>query len=146
MSADQNILLVEDNRMDIELTIDAFEQNLTTSKVYVAETGEVAIDYLLGRNSYADRSKYPLPDLILLDLKMPGMSGQEILKKIKTTTDTKKIPVIVLTSSQEHHDLKECYNNGANSYILKPVSYEGFLDVIRKVDEYWFQLNISAPK
>lgn len=140
-----HILLVEDSQMDIILTLDAFKEAKLKNIVNVAHDGEEALDYLFGRNKYADRTLYPIPNLILLDLKMPGIDGFEVLRQIKTTETLKRIPVVILTSSKEEGDRTLSYDIGANSYLLKPVSFDGFTDVVKKIDDYWFTLNIGAP-
>jgi CheY-like chemotaxis protein len=140
------ILLVEDNEMDITLTLDAFREAKLNNKINIARTGEEAIAYLFGRDKYADRMMFPLPNLILLDLKMPGIDGFEVLRQIKNTEKLKRIPVVILTSSKEEGDRALSYDIGANSYLLKPVSFDGFTDVVRKIDDYWFTLNIGAPE
>jgi CheY-like chemotaxis protein len=141
-----HILLVEDNRLDIELTLDAFKEARLGNSVYVAKNGEEAMDYLLGRRQFGDREEYPLPDIILLDLKMPGMDGFEVLRRVKAEPEVKRIPVIILTSSREEGDLALSYDCGANSYLTKPVSFEGFLKVVQQVQDYWLILNIGPPK
>ena len=139
------ILLVEDNQMDVILTLDAFKEAKLKNTINVAKNGEEALDYLFGQGKYADRNLYPMPNLILLDLKMPGIDGFEVLRKIKSTNNLRRIPVIILTSSKEERDRTLSYDNGANSYLMKPVSFEGFIEVVRKIDDYWFSLNIEAP-
>jgi len=141
-----NILLVEDNRMDIELTLDAFRESRLRNNIQVTRTGQEALDYLFGNGDYADRHKYPLPDLILLDLKLPGIDGHEVLRQVKTTPGLKRLPVIILTSSEEEGDRALSYDNGANSYLVKPVSFEGFIEVVKKIGDYWFTLNVAPPE
>lgn len=140
------ILLVEDNRMDVELTIDAFGEAKLGNPIHVASTGQEALDYCLGRDQYADRKAFPLPSVVLLDLKLPGIDGFEVLRQIKSTPIIKRIPVIILTSSKEEGDRALSYDNGANSYLVKPVSFEGFLGVVRKIEGYWLSLNIAPPE
>jgi CheY-like chemotaxis protein len=139
------ILLVEDNHMDIVLTLDAFREAKLKNTVNVARNGQEALDYLFGRDKYGDRTMFPMPNLILLDLKMPGIDGFEVLRQLKSTDKLKRIPVIILTSSKEEGDRALSYDIGANSYLLKPVSFDGFTDVVKKIDDYWFALNINAP-
>jgi len=141
-----HILLVEDSRMDVELTLDAFKEVRLGNTVHVAANGQKALDYLFGHDIYADRTMYPLPDIILLDLKMPGIDGFEVLRRIKETEILKRIPVIILTSSQEEGDRALSYDNGANSYLVKPITFDGFLKVVKQIEKYWISLNIGPPK
>lgn len=139
------ILLVEDNEMDVILTMDAFREAHLKNQIIVARDGEEALDYLFAKGEFTDRKKHPLPNLILLDLRMPKIDGFEVLRKIKSTPRLKRIPVIILTSSNEDGDRILSYDIGANSYLSKPVSFEDFVDVVKKIDDYWFTLNIEAP-
>lgn len=139
------ILLVEDNEADIDLTLDAFREAHLDNTIHVCRHGQEALDYLFGEGEHANRSKYPLPDLILLDLKMPGVDGHEVLQRVKETEILKRIPVIILTSSQEEGDRALSYDTGANSYLVKPVSFEGFVEVAGNVGEYWLTLNFEPP-
>ena len=143
---DAHILLVEDNFMDIELTEEAFREAKLNSVLHVVKSGQAALDYFFGNKQYADRLAHPLPDFALLDLKLPDISGATVLQKVKTSPGLKKIPIIMLTSSREQRDLDACYENGANSYLVKPVSFEGFLEVIGKVEEYWLTLNVRSSR
>jgi two-component system response regulator len=131
--------------MDIELTLDAFRDRRADNVIHVATGGQEALDYLFGSGMFSDREVYPLPDLILLDLKMPGIDGHEVLRQIKNFAGLKRIPVVILSSSKEEGDRSLGYDNGANSYLVKPVSFEGFLNVVDKIDEYWLSLNIPPP-
>jgi CheY-like chemotaxis protein len=140
------ILLVDDNKMDIELTLDAFKMAHIKNPIQIANDGEEALNYLFGREEYSDREKYPIPDIILLDLKMPKVDGFEVLRQIKKVEILKRIPVIILTSSKEEGDRALSYDNGANSYLVKPVSFDGFLSVVEKIVQYWLILNVSPPK
>jgi len=140
------ILLVEDNEMDVELTLYAFREARLSNSIHVVRSGEEALDYMFGRGEYEDREKSPLPDLILLDLKMPGIDGHEVLHQIKSTEGLKRVPVVVLTSSREEGDLQMSYDRGANSYLVKPVSFDGFLEVVQKVSGYWLTLNVGPSK
>ena len=146
MTGPARILLVEDSRMDVELTLDAFREARLANTISVASNGQAALDYLFGRGPYADRTTYPLPNLILLDLKLPGIDGHMVLREIKRTPELKRLPVIILTSSKEEGDRALSYDNGANSYLVKPVSFEGFLDVVRQLEDYWFTLNVGPPE
>lgn len=145
MTGPARILLVEDNRMDVELTLDAFREARLANTIHVASNGQAALDYLFGHGPYADRATYPLPNLILLDLKLPGIDGHAVLRQIKETPELKRLPVIILTSSKEEGDRALSYDNGANSYLVKPVSFAGFLDVVRQLEDYWFTLNVGPP-
>jgi CheY-like chemotaxis protein len=140
------ILLVDDNKMDIELTLDAFSMAHIKNPIQVAHDGAEALDYLFGKDLYSDREKYPLPDIILLDLKMPKIDGFEVLRQIKNVDKLKRIPIIILTSSKEEGDRALSYDFGANSYLVKPVSFDGFLSVVEKIVQYWLILNVSPPK
>ena len=140
-----HILLVEDNKMDIALTLDAFREAKLTNKIHVAHNGEEALQYLFGEGEFADRKTFPLPSIILLDLKMPGIDGLEVLKRVKSTPDIKRIPIIILTSSKEEGDRAMSYDLGANSYLVKPISFDGFMVVVRKVTDCWITLNVEPP-
>jgi CheY-like chemotaxis protein len=140
------ILLVEDNRMDVELTMDAFREARLANEIHVAANGQEALDYVFGQGKYNDRQKYPYPNLVLLDLKLPGVDGFEVLRKIKSSEWVKRIPVIILTSSKEEGDRALSYDIGANSYLVKPITFDGFLDVVRQIEGYWFSLNVSPPE
>jgi CheY-like chemotaxis protein len=145
MAKPAHILLVEDNRMDVELTLDAFREARLMNTVHVASNGPAALDYLFGRDPFADREAYPLPDLILLDLKLPGIDGFEVLRQIKSAPILKRLPVVILTSSKEEGDRALSYDIGANSYLVKPVSFDGFLGVVRQIEGYWLSLNVGPP-
>jgi len=139
------ILLVEDNRLDIELTLDAFKVAQSRNDLRIVRNGQEALDYIFGREPYQDRRKSPFPDIVLLDLKLPGIDGFEVLRQIKSTPAVKRLPVIVLTSSREEGDLIRSYDIGANSYLVKPLRPTSFPEVIRQVDLYWLTLNTSPP-
>jgi CheY-like chemotaxis protein len=145
MDRPAHILLVEDNRMDVELTLDAFHEAKLANSIHVASNGQEALDYVFGNNQYADRSAFPMPNLILLDLKLPGIDGFEVLRRVKTTPILKRLPVVILTSSKEEGDRALSYDQGANSYLVKPVSFEGFLGIVREIDGYWLSLNVAPP-
>ncbi|MFI0458773.1 MAG: response regulator [Candidatus Thiodiazotropha endolucinida] len=145
MSKPAVILLVDDSRMDVELTLDAFKEARLNNRVETSCSGQEALDYLFGNDHFANRNKYPIPDLILLDLKMPGVDGFEVLKRVKGTPMIKRIPVVILTSSKEEGDRALSYDIGANSYLVKPVAFTGFIDVVRQIEDYWLTLNIGAP-
>jgi CheY-like chemotaxis protein len=146
MNRPAHILLVEDSRMDIELTLDAFHEAKLFNTIHVASDGEDALDYLFERGKYADRNAFPKPNLVLLDLKLPGIDGFEVLRQIKSTPILKRLPVVILTSSKEEGDRALSYDQGANSYLVKPVSFEGFLGVVREINGYWLSLNVAPPE
>jgi len=146
MNKPAHILLVEDSRMDVELTLDAFREVRLINTIHVAWNGQEALDYMFGRGQYVDRQKFPLPDLILLDLKLPGIDGHEVLRQIKSTPKIKRTPVIILTSSKDEGDRALSYDIGANSYLVKPISFEGFLEVVKQIDNYWLTLNVQPPE
>jgi CheY-like chemotaxis protein len=146
MAKPAHILLVEDNRMDVELLMDAFHEAHLGNTIHHAPDGCAALDYLFGRGEYADRARYPLPDIILLDLKLPGIDGFEVLRQVKNAPGLKRLPIVILTSSKEEGDRALGYDMGANSYLVKPVSFEGFLEVVRKVGDYWLVINVGPPK
>ena len=146
MNKPAHILLVEDNRMDVELTLDAFHEAKLLNTIHVASSGQEALDYVFGHGRYADRNAFPMPNLILLDLKLPGIDGFEVLRQIKSTPILKRLPVVILTSSKEEGDRALSYDQGANSYLVKPVSFDGFLGVVRQIEGYWLSLNVAPPE
>jgi CheY-like chemotaxis protein len=146
MNKPAHILLVEDNRMDVELTLDAFHEAKLLNTIHVASNGQEALDYVFGHGRYADRNAFPMPNLILLDLKLPGIDGFEVLRQIKSTPILKRLPVVILTSSKEEGDRALSYDQGANSYLVKPVSFDGFLGVVRQIEGYWLSLNVAPPE
>lgn len=135
------ILLVEDNASDAELTIRALKkQNLANNLIHL-KNGAEALDFIFARGVYADRDMFDTPKVILLDLKMPKVDGLEVLAKIRGDERTKKIPVVVLTSSKEDPDIDACYALGVNSYIVKPVEFDNFLKAVSDLGFYWLLLN-----
>ncbi|MDR9410981.1 MAG: response regulator [Balneolaceae bacterium] len=138
--SDNYILLVEDNPDDVELTILAFKKNNFANEIKVVEDGEEAIHFLSGKNNEGI-SKFGYPELILLDLKLPKVNGHEVLKEIKADKKTKRIPVVILTSSQEEEDIIKGYDLGANSYVRKPVDYQDFVEVVNNLGVYWLAIN-----
>lgn len=137
------ILLVEDNPSDAELTIRAFKKSNVANKIVHLKDGAEALDFLFGKGVYYTRNINNKPKVILLDLKMPKVNGIEVLREIRSNALTKKIPVVILTSSNEDPDIKACYELGVNSYIVKPVGFKNFTDVVSKLGFYWLLLNKS---
>jgi two-component system response regulator len=135
------ILLVEDNPNDVELTLRALKKNNLTNRVHVVKDGAEALEYIFANGAYAHRKIEDHPRVILLDLKLPKVDGLEVLRKIKSDERTKVIPVVMLTSSKEERDLVESYKLGANSYITKPVDFESFVKAISELGLYWLLLN-----
>lgn len=135
------ILLIEDNMDDAEMTIHALRKKNLANRLIHLKDGEEALDFLFGTGNYTGRDINVKPKLILLDLKMPKVDGMEVLKKVKSNSMTKTIPVVVLTSSKEDPDLKKCYELGANSYIVKPVEFESFVNAVSELGLYWMLLN-----
>ncbi len=144
MSA-KTILLVEDNRDDIELTQLALARQGIDCQVDVVRNGAQALDYLFARGNYASRDPSQLPVLVLLDLKLPKVSGLEVLKQLRADPRTRLVPVVVLTSSIEDKDLHESYSLGVNSYIRKPVDFAQFKEVASQLGVYWLLLNQPPP-
>lgn len=137
------ILLVEDNTSDAELTIRALHKKNIANNIIHLQDGAMALDFLFGTGSFANRNINNRPKIILLDLKMPKVDGIEVLRKIKAEELTRKIPVVVLTSSKENPDIEKAYSLGANSYIVKPVDFDGFSKAIAELGFYWLLLNES---
>lgn len=135
------ILLVEDNPRDVEMTLRALRKRNLANKVQVVTDGAEALDFLFARGKYSGRDKASGPKVVMLDLKLPKISGLEVLKKIKSEESTKIIPVVVLTSSQEEKDLIESYKLGVNSYIIKPIDFDKFLDSVGQLGLYWLLIN-----
>lgn len=139
------ILLVEDNPDDELLAIRALKKNNISNEVVVARDGVEALDYLFGTGAHAGRDMSEMPQIILLDLKLPKIDGLEVLRRLRNDQRTKLLPVVVLTSSKEEQDLTESYSLGANSYIRKPVDFAQFTEAIRQLGLYWLVLNESPP-
>ncbi len=135
------ILLVEDNPNDVEMTLRALKKHNITNSVHVVKDGAEALEFVFATGAYASRNMLQKPKVILLDLKLPKVDGIEVLRKIKSDERTKVIPVTVLTSSKEDCDLETCYNLGVNSYIVKPVEFEGFVKAVSDLGLYWLLLN-----
>lgn len=139
------ILLIEDDPADQELTRRALVGDVVQSELHIVSDGEEALEYLTHTGRFADnKQEAPLPDLILLDLNMPKMSGREVLAKIKEHERLRIIPVVILTTSQQETDIVRSYNLGCSSYITKPVEVSSFIEIIRELGSYWFQL-VTLP-
>lgn len=139
------ILMADDDEDDRMLAKDAFEENHLSNDLRFVEDGKELMDYLLRRGRYADRADSPRPGLILLDLNMPRKDGRECLEEIKSHPSLKRIPVIVLTTSKAEEDLYRTYELGVNSYITKPVTFDGLVEVVATFGEYWFELVTLSP-
>ncbi len=143
--AQKIILLVEDNPDDEALTLRALKKNNILNEVIVARDGAEALDYLFGTGKYAGRDLSNMPQVILLDLKLPKIDGMEVLRRIRADKRTKLLPVVILTSSKEERDLINGYKLGANSYIRKPVDFDQFREAVRQLKLYWLVLNEPPP-
>ena len=139
------ILLVEDNQNDAELAMHALKKHKLANHIEVVRDGAEALDFVFARGAYGHRDINQTPRVVLLDLKLPKVDGLEVLRQIKSDPRTRKIPVVVLTSSREERDVMESYNLGVNSYILKPVDFQQFTEAVRTIGLYWLLLN-EPPK
>ena len=139
-------LLVEDNPADQQLTIRAFKKGKVNTNLQIANDGQEAMEYLNREGKYADKKKYPWPDLILLDINMPRKDGKQVLREIRENKELKTIPIVMLTTSDQDKDIIESYELGVNSYISKPVRINEFIDVINKLEEFWFNLSLLPTK
>jgi len=139
----KTILLVEDNRDDEELTLRALRQSNIMNEVVVARDGEEALEYLFGHKHLTSREAELLPAVVLLDLKLPKIGGMEVLREIRSHPRTRRLPVVVLTSSKEDEDLANVYDLGANSYLYKPIDFDKFLEAVGHVGMYWMLFNES---
>jgi two-component system response regulator len=146
MTTDQTILLVEDNDDDAELTLMAFKARRISNPVVRVRDGVEALDYLFGRGGYAGRDLNDLPAVVLLDLKLPRLDGHEVLKAIRAGEQTRYLPVVVLTSSDEDKDRLAAYSQFANSYVRKPVDSDQFSQAARDLGLYWLVLNRPLPR
>jgi two-component system, response regulator len=145
LKSDKMILLVEDNPDDEILTLRALKQGILVNKIVVARDGAEALDFLFGTGAYEGRDTRVMPQMILLDLKLPKIDGLEVLKRMRADPRTKLLPVVILTSSQEEQDLIKGYSVGANSYIRKPVDFTHFAEVVQHMELYWLVLNEPLP-
>jgi two-component system response regulator len=142
----KTILLVEDNPDDAKLTMRAFKRSNLVNPIDLARDGIEALDFLFARGAFAERSSKPLPALIILDLQLPRLDGLGVLKAVRGDERTKRIPVVVLTSSKEEQDLIRSYALGANSYVRKPVDFVEFLEAARVIGVFWLTMNQPPPQ
>ncbi len=140
-----DILLVEDNPRDAELTIRALQRKNLVNRLFVVEDGAEALDFLFGRNKYQGRDLNHNPKVLLLDLKLPKVSGLQVLREIKAHDATKTIPVVIVTSSAEDPDIRAAYALGANSYVTKPIDFDDFRQVMSGIGFYWLMVNRPVP-
>jgi two-component system, response regulator len=141
----KTILLVEDNQSDVELTRRAFEKNRLGNELVVVEDGQDALDYLFGRGDEEGKGAAKRPTLILLDINLPRVDGLEVLQRLRADKRTRRIPVVILTSSLEEEDVARSYDLGANSYIRKPVDFKQFMEAVNSLGLYWLVWNEEPP-
>jgi two-component system, response regulator len=142
----KNILLVENNNDDATLARLAFKRGSFSNNLIIVRDGAEALEYLFGTGGYQDRDSACVPDIILLDLKMPRLNGFEVLRRIRADERTRTVPVIILSSSLEPQDLRKGYDLGANSYIRKPLDFNEFIEVVKNLETYWFVINQMPPR
>lgn len=138
------ILVADDDEEDRMLIQDAMEESKLLNPLHFVVDGQEVMDYLLRKGKFVDSEKNPLPGLILLDLNMPKMDGREVLKEIKSNPELRAIPIIVLTTSKAEQDILRTYDLGVNSYITKPVTFDGLVDIVKNLGKYWFEI-VSIP-
>jgi two-component system response regulator len=143
---DKMILLVEDNPDDEALTLRALQKNKIKNRVVVTRDGVEALDFLFCTGTYAERDPREMPQIVLLDLKLPKVDGLEVLRRIRADERTRLLPIVILTSSNEEKDLIEGYKNGANSYVRKPVDFDQFVEAVQQLGLYWLVLNELPPR
>ncbi|MBM3859952.1 MAG: response regulator [Verrucomicrobia bacterium] len=141
-----DILLIEDNPADVEITLEAFRRSRSGTRVSVCRDGEDALDYLFQRGRYARGQNAPRPDMILLDLNLPKRSGLELLEQVKQHETLREIPVIVLTTSDRDDDVRRCYRLGANNYLTKPVQFDECVKLVATIQQYWLELSKLPPR
>jgi two-component system, response regulator len=142
----QSILLVEDNQDDYEATSRAFKKANLGNPIVWCKSGRDALNFLKREGDHKDAGEESRPGLVLLDLNMPGMDGRKTLEVIKQDETLKRIPVIILTTSADERDIQSCYQAGANTYVQKPVSFEGLIEAIKRLKEYWFEIALLPKK
>ena len=140
------ILLIEDNPNDIGLTQRALAKSHVANTLIVAEDGQEALDYLFGAGAYTGQDMAKLPTLVLLDLKLPRVDGLEVLRRIRANERTRRLPVVILTTSQEEQDIAAGYDLGVNGYIRKPVDFNQFVQAVQQLGLYWLVLNEPPPR
>lgn len=140
------ILLVEDNPADVEITIEAFRRSRTGNHVSVCRDGEEALEFLFQRGRFARTNSAPRPDLVLMDLNLPRKSGAEVIEQMKANDGLRDIPVVVLTTSDRDEDIKRCYKIGANNYLIKPVQFDDCVKLIADIQQYWLELSKLPPR
>jgi two-component system, response regulator len=145
MTEPSSILLVEDNPDDEELTLRALKHSLARHEVFVVRDGEEALEYLFGLGRYSGEKQHALPQVILLDLKLPKVGGLDVLKRVRADSHTKLLPVVILTSSSEEEDILSSYKLGANSYVRKPVEFLRFAETVKQLGLYWSSINQPPP-
>ena len=145
MTRNRIILLVEDNSDDAELTLRAFEKSKVINKIVVANDGAEALEYLFATGAHAGRDVTLMPAVVLLDLKLPRVDGLDVLRRMRADDRTRRLPVVVLTSSNEEQDLIRSYNLGANSFVRKPVDFAAFVSAAQQLGLYWLALNEPPP-
>jgi CheY-like chemotaxis protein len=145
MNDTQTILIVEDSDDDFLATMRAFKKSNLSNPVRRCTNGDQALDYMFRRGEFSAHDKAPLPGIVLLDLNLPGMDGRDVLRQIKDDPNISNIPVVVLTTSNASQDIEQCYAAGANSYVKKPVDFEGFMQAIARLSDYWLKVSI-LPK
>ena len=140
------ILVVEDNPEDEELTLRALKKNRIGNEIVVVRDGAEALDFLFCRNTFAGRDPQALPELILLDIRLPKIDGLEVLRRLRAEKHTQSLPIVLLSSSNEKNDVIEGYKSGANSYVRKPIDFTQFIEAIRQLGLYWLALNEAPPQ
>ncbi|MDO8606322.1 MAG: response regulator [Phaeospirillum sp.] len=139
------VLLVEDNDDDVELALHAFRSSRVTPEIIVVRDGEEALEYLWMTDRYAKREVRDLPSLVLLDLQLPGIGGLEVLRRLRERQETRRVPVVILTTSDDEADIIGGYDRGVNSYIRKPVGFASFSEMVRQLEHYWLVTNLAPP-
>ena len=140
------ILLVEDNPNDVKLTMSAFEKSNVSNEIVVVSDGEEAIDYLFATGRHAGRDPKVMPEVVLLDMKLPKIDGLGVLRRLRADERTRRLPIVILTTSKEEKDITSSYNLGANSFVRKPVDFVQFIDAARHLGLYWLVMNEPPPR